>query len=103
MESNNILVGEYKFDGKNFKIFLDDSCGCIFGYNKNIGIQPLLFHPGNGNREGPGLTKLGITNLRDITWYHEIFDHIGFDFDDLVKKHPLWITDDKNNITVNKE
>lgn len=88
MESNNILVGKYR----NFKILINDGCGCIFSLDENGNVYPLLFHPGTPNRDGVGLTQLKITSLKDITWYYEIFDYNGFDFEDLVAKHPLWIT-----------
>jgi hypothetical protein len=87
MESNQILVGKFE----NNKIFLDDGCGCIYSLDKERNVNPILLHPGSGDRIGNGISKLGIKSLKDITWYTQVFDYHGFDFDQLVTNHPLWV------------
>lgn len=53
----------------------------------------MLLHPRDDeDRVGAGIAKLGIKNLKEIEWCTLIFDYHGFDFDELVKTHPLWNT-----------
>jgi len=94
MGSNIILVGTFENNDINTRIFLDNKCGCIFSWDRINKLQSILLHPNQKNdRDGPGISNLGITSLQQITWNKDMFELYGFDFDQLVVNHPLWKRD----------
>lgn len=88
IESGTILVGSFK----NTKIFLDNSCNCIFGWDRVNKFQPILLSDKTDRIGiGIGISKLGISSLQEITWNKDMFELYGFDFDKLIIEHPLWV------------